>query len=147
VNAYQDQGGTVALEWLPGAAIALAGGGLTWWKASDIARVELEKNLAVARVELAKSIEQIKSDLAMGTRNNERADDEFKRDLYAAVNELRGVTLTIAKLTSGQDVINAMNAKAMESYARRQEEHGVMLTELKATVTLITEWFKRIESK
>jgi hypothetical protein len=137
----------MALEWLPGALIAAAGGGLSWWKASDIARIELEKSLAVAKVELAKSIEQLKSDLAVSSRMSERTDDEFKRDLYAALNELRGVTLTIAKLTSGQDVINAMNGKALESIVRKQEEHDKAIAEIRTTTSLITEWFRKMEEK
>jgi hypothetical protein len=137
----------VALEWLPGAAIALAGGGLSWWKATDIARIELAKNVEITKVQIENSIEKIKSDLLYSSRANERTDDEFKRDLYSAVADLRAVTLTIAKLTSGQDVINAMTAKAMESYARKQEEQERAISDIKASVAVMSEWLKRMEER
>lgn len=147
MNAKVQQGGPVAYEWLPGALLAIAGGGASWWKASEVARGELEKSVAVAKIELAKSIEQIKNELAAGARSSERNDDEFKRDLYDAVKELRAVTVTLATLTSGQSVINAVNAKALEAIARKQEEHDKTLAELGATTTLITEWLKRLEGR
>ncbi len=124
------------LDWVPGAALGVAGAALAWWRASGISEAKFQERLG-----------QLKDEMAKGTAVNDRSDREFKEDLCSAINELRAVTLTIAKMSSGQDVINAVTAKTLESATRKIENLEKAVNEQGATVMLIREWLERWEKR
>jgi hypothetical protein len=125
-------GDNMQLDWVPGAALGIAGAALAWWRAAGISEAKFQERL-----------EQIRKEMEKGAQINDKSDKEFKEDLCAAINELRAVTLTIAKMSSGQDVLNAVTTKAIESLTVKAEFHSRAIHELQATTGLIREWLER----
>lgn len=126
----------MAFDWVPGATLGVAGAALAWWRSTAVSEAKFQERL-----------EQIRTEMASHTKANESTDDQFKRELYAAINELRAVTLTIAKLTSGQDIINAVTTKTLDALSKKAEDHDRQLSYLGATIGLIRQWLERSEQK
>ena len=126
----------MVFDWVPGATLGVAGAALAWWRSAGISEAKFQERLT-----------QVKEEMAKGALINQRSDDAFKQDLCAAINELRAVTLTIAKLSSGQDVINAVTNKALETLARKSEEQDKRINENQSVAGLIREWLERQERK
>ncbi len=116
----------MALEWMPGAMLGVAGAALAWWRAAGISEAKFQERL-----------QQLKEEMQRGLKLSDQSDTEFKVDLCAAINELRAVTLTIAKLSSGQDVINSVTTKTLESLVRQMEDNKKDINELKGTMSLL----------
>lgn len=120
------------LDWVPGAALGVAGAALAWWRASGISEAKFQSRL-----------EQIKEEMSKGAARAKEVDGDFKEELCAAINELRAVTLTMAKMSSGQDVLNAVTAKAIESLTGKAETNAKAINELQATMSLIRQWLDK----
>ena len=124
----------MAFEWVPGTALGIAGAALAWWRSAGISEAKLEERL-----------NQIKDDMAKGAIVHDRGDVQFHTDLTAAISELRAVTLTIAKLSAGQEIVNQMTAKTLDSIARKMEDHDKQASEFAASISFIRQLFERME--
>lgn len=128
----ESAGNNMAFDWVPGAVLGVAGSAIAWWRSTGIAEALVKER-----------IEQIKQEMAKGTQLSAKVDDDFKEELCAAINELRAVTLTMAKMSSGQDVLNTVTQKALESLTRKSEANEKAISELQATTSLIRQWLER----
>lgn len=104
-------------NWIPGAAIAVAGAGISWWRASYTA-------IAVVKVQ----IEELES------RNKGMTED-----LKIAAKELRQVVTDIRVMSAEQAVVNKMSLATLESLVRKVEDHDRKLAEHSASISLIRE--------
>lgn len=111
-NGQTDMDLSAIPGWFPGAAIAVGGTALQWWRH----RTATAKAAGVAEAAQA----------AINSRTDEKLS-ELKSDLTAAMREFQSATLLIAKLSSSQEVINGVTARTLESINAKQEEHARQL--------------------
>lgn len=120
------------LDWVPGAALGIAGAALAWWRAAGISEAKFQERLG-----------QLKEEMEKGAKSAEKIDGDFKEELCSAINELRAVTLTMAKMSSGQDVLNAVTQKTLESLTLKTEQNSHAIADLAASMKLLREWLDR----
>jgi len=97
------------------------------------------RNSGITEAQLTERLDSIKKEIERGALLIARGDQEFKDGLKETVNELRAVVLTVAKLQSSQDVLNAITTKALESINKKLDEHDHRFTEVETTQGLIRE--------
>ena len=123
---------TMSAEWLPGAAVAAVMSGvgalLSW-------RVASAKQEGSGESEI-KQLEHESTGLRQDIR-------DLRDDLRSGAAELRALNSMLVKLQASQDVVNVMNAKAMEAIAKKQESHGETISDHAATLRILTELLKR----
>ena len=122
----------MSADWVPGAVVATimsAAGSLLSW------RVASAKREGMADAELS--------------RLNEK-DSGLREDIQGLRVDLRDSTQTIQKtsdlliaLQARQDVVNAMSAKALESFSARQDELSRQVGDHGRTLAILNELLKR----
>jgi hypothetical protein len=114
--------------------VGIVGKVLGIWKDSGITEAQLQERLNL-----------MKEEMTRGAVSHEKGEAQFRGDLVSAISELRAVTLTIAKLSSGQDIINSVTTKTLDSLSRKMDEYDKQVAELAGSISFIRQLFERME--
>ena len=115
-------------DWAPGAALAAIGSLLSWRVAS--AKTEGSTGTEVRQLERDGS----------GLRQDIR---DLRQELRDGASELRSLSAMLLKLQASQDVVNVMNAKALEAISRKQDGIADIVSDHSATLRILTELLKK----
>lgn len=131
----------MSFDWIPGVAAGLITGALGFLRKQEVTDAVLQANLDALRQEFKLSRDG-------DTRIQQHVDAqmaELQRELREAISEFRAASLTMAKLSSSQEVINAVTGKALEGIVRRQEEYAIAINDSASSIRLLGELINRIQ--
>jgi hypothetical protein len=112
---------TMSTDWIPGAAVGVVSGFLSW--------------LLGWRINSAKGDAQSEERLSGMQADIREIRDDFK----AGMIEVRSFADLAARLQSSQNVVNQVTAKSLESICEKQERIESTVADHTATLRLLTE--------
>jgi hypothetical protein len=122
----------MSADWMPGAAVAAVMSGvgalLNW-------RVASAKKEGRGETE----IKQLETE-GTGLRQDMR---DLREDLRAGAAEMRSLNALVIKLQASQDVLNHMQAKALDAICAKQEEHAKLIGDVFQSMAVVNELLKR----
>jgi hypothetical protein len=122
----------MSADWLPGAAVAAVMSGVGSLLSWRVASAQKE-----GRGET--EIRQLESE-GTGLRQDIR---DLREDLRAGAAEMRSLNALVIKLQASQDVLNHMQAKALDAICQRQEEHGRLIADNAKSMAIVNELLKQ----
>jgi hypothetical protein len=118
----------MALEWLPGALLAVAGSGLAFWRSISVSEARLD--LRVNALEATQKAAQM--DYAAIGAKLERASEQ----MTAAAGSFQAAQ-------ASQTVINGFTTKVLDSLASKLETQEKQVNEHSSTLALVREWISK----
>jgi len=105
------------------AGVGIIGKVLGFWKDSGVTEAQLQERLQVMKSEMAKAAESLA-----------KTTDDLNRDLREALSEQRAVLIMVAKLQSGQDVINQVTSKTLDAIIAKADQRDRMIQETQGMI-------------
>jgi hypothetical protein len=138
-------------DWIPGAALALVGSGLGYWRSTAVSDAVIElkvsglekaldEKVGGLREDHGRDLEGIRREMGLIREAHEKIEATLGTDLKEACRELRAVVENFRAMSAEQSVINDFTRKALESVVNKSESHDKSISEVASTVGLIREW-------
>ena len=136
---------TMSADWLPAFAAGTIGSIGAWllsWRIAS-AKAEGKGDADEKRADELRTADGKRAD-ELRTADAKRADDlrqdlrELKEDWRAGIDQVQRLSDDMARLQSAQNVVNGMQAKALEGLCAKQDQHADKLADHASTLKLVT---------
>ena len=121
----------------------MVGTALLWWRSVSIAQAVVDRRLA----EHSEQLTDLKRSLQIATESFSAALKEtsqnFSRELKETSQLLQTIATQVRASTDTQGVINQQVSAALTGVCRKLDEQGTMITDSRATLSLMREFLTR----
>lgn len=127
-------------SWAPSTVVAAVGWAVVFWRNTGISETQLNAKMDALKAELKRAEEE---DGATSARFQRELND-LRLEMREALAEFRTATVTIARLGSSQEVVNAVTTKTIEGLSNKQEQLIHATNENAASIRILSELLSRI---